>query len=217
MLPFEQLQGLRRRSHPKNSVGNRLEAFHGGRFGQKNIGAGWLSRHTLIQVFETEDRLPNTAVDIFFDFLARDQGDKAVGIILSGSGTDGSRGIEAIKGQNGLVIIQDPITAAFDGMPGSAISSGFANMILPPDMIGEEMITYLRDEPAGKSLPKLLPSEEAIMQQILVLIQQITRHDFGHYKRPILYQRMAKRMAEIGMATRSRLTFSNRNASAGIA
>ncbi len=150
---------------------------------------------------KVKDRLPNTAVDIFFESLAQDQGEKAVGIILSGSGTDGTRGIEAIKSKNGLVIVQDPLSAAFDGMPGSAVSSGLADLILPPDMIGEELITYLRDEVPAKSLLALQPAEEAILQEILAMILHTTRHDFSHYKRPTLYRRMAKRMLEMGINT----------------
>ncbi len=150
---------------------------------------------------KVKDRLPNTAVDIFFESLAQDQSSKAVGIILSGSGTDGTRGIEAIKSENGLVIVQDPLSAAFDGMPGSAVASGLADIILPPDMIGEELVASLRDEVPDKPLLALQPTEEAVLQEILAMIQHTTRHDFSHYKRPTLYRRMAKRMLEMGIST----------------
>ena len=67
------------------------------------------------------DHLPNTAIDIFFESLAKEKGRSAIGIILSGTGTDGTKGIEAIKKNGGAVIVQDPITAGFDGMPNSAM------------------------------------------------------------------------------------------------
>src|SRR5690349_19245366 len=88
------------------------------------------------------NQVPNNAIDVFFEALAKEKGKNAVGIVLSGTGSDGTRGIEAIKKQGGLVIVQDPLTADFDGMPSSAILSGSADLILPPELIAEEMIEY---------------------------------------------------------------------------
>jgi two-component system, chemotaxis family, CheB/CheR fusion protein len=89
-------------------------------------------------------QVPNNAIDIFFESLAVEKGKNAVGIILSGTGTDGTKGIEAIKKNGGLVIAQDPVTADFDGMPASAIQTGNVDLILPPELIAEEMIEYLK-------------------------------------------------------------------------
>src|ERR1700761_3921552 len=95
--------------------------------------------HKLRLADKIKDKSPNTAIDTFFFSLAADKKDKAIAIILSGTGTDGTKGIEAIKEAGGLVIVQEPTTAKFDGMPNSAITSGNADFILPPEKIHEEL------------------------------------------------------------------------------
>lgn len=146
-----------------------------------------------------KSRLPNNAVDVFFESLAADCGKNAVGIVLSGTGSDGTRGIEAIKNNGGVVIVQDPLTAAFDGMPNSAVSSGFADLILPPEIIGEELVEYVRESPLARSLTEMSKHNEAVLKDILADVHKTTRHDFSHYKRPTLFRRMAKRMSELGI------------------
>ncbi len=145
------------------------------------------------------DHQPNNAIDIFFESLSADQGEKAVGIILSGTGTDGTKGIQSIKAKGGTVFIQDPTTAQFDGMPNSAISSGYIDLILSPDMMAEELAEYLREAPFLKSFNALNNQEEAILVDILDLIHKHTLHDFGNYKRPTIYRRLARRMLEKGI------------------
>lgn len=82
----------------------------------------------ILQVIEKHrSKLPNDAIDVFFESLATDRKKDAVGIILSGTGTDGTRGIEAIKRNGGIVIVQEPMSAAFDGMPNSAVATGLAD------------------------------------------------------------------------------------------
>lgn len=142
---------------------------------------------------------PNNAIDVFFESLATDQGTKAIGIILSGTGTDGTRGIEAIKKSGGVVIVQEPLSAAFDGMPNSAVATGLADMIVPAEMIGEELLEYLRDIPLVKSLNKLSETDEKNLHAIITLLKDITKLDFSNYKRPTLFRRLAKRMSEVGI------------------
>lgn len=142
------------------------------------------------------DHLPNTAIDIFFESLAKEKGKSAIGIILSGTGTDGTKGIEAIKKNGGAVIVQDPITAGFDGMPNSAISSGFVDLILPPEMMPEEMVDFLKEAPLLKAFNLVNQQEEERINDIIDLINSVTGHDFSHYKRPTINRRLAKRMAE---------------------
>lgn len=146
-----------------------------------------------------KSREPNHAIDIFFQSLAKDQKEKAVGIILSGTGTDGTRGLEAIKNKGGIAIVQDPLTAAFDGMPNSAVESGTADIILPPEMIGEELIELVKDAPLIDSLRAFGEEDEKILHDILDLLNETTRHDFSHYKRPTLFRRLTKRMAELNI------------------
>jgi two-component system CheB/CheR fusion protein len=141
---------------------------------------------------------PNNAVDIFFTSLAEDLGDRAVGVVLSGTGTDGSKGIEAIKRRGGIVIVQDPLTAAFDGMPNSAIATGYADLIVPPEMIGEELLEFIRDEPLVQSFHSMNRQDEKSLSELLELLHKNTKHDFNQYKRPTLLRRLAKRMSEVG-------------------
>jgi two-component system CheB/CheR fusion protein len=145
------------------------------------------------------DHQPNNAIDIFFESLSADQGEKAVGIILSGTGTDGTKGIQSIKAKGGTVFIQDPATAQFDGMPNSAISSGYIDLILSPDMMAEELGEYLREAPFLKSFNALNNQEEAVLLDILDLIYKHTLHDFANYKRPTIHRRLARRMLEKGI------------------
>ena len=142
------------------------------------------------------DHLPNTAIDIFFESLAKEKGKKAIGIILSGTGTDGTKGIEAIKNNGGVVIVQDPITAGFDGMPNSAISSGYADLILAPEMMAEELVDFLKEAPLLKAFHQLSHKDEENIKEIIALIQNVTSYDFSHYKRPTINRRLARRMAE---------------------
>ncbi|MGE5520221.1 MAG: chemotaxis protein CheB, partial [Candidatus Dadabacteria bacterium] len=139
---------------------------------------------------------PNNAIDTFFLSLAEDKSNKAIGIILSGTGSDGTKGIEAIKNAGGIVIVQDPVSAEFDGMPKSAISTGFADLILPPEMMGDEMLDFIKEAPLLKSLNELNQQEEAILLDILDLVNRTTEHNFSHYKRPTITRRLGKRMAE---------------------
>jgi two-component system, chemotaxis family, CheB/CheR fusion protein len=143
-------------------------------------------------------QVPNNAIDTFMESLAAEKGTKAVGIILSGTGSDGTRGVEAIKKNGGLVIVQDPLTAGFDGMPTSAIQTGHADLVVPPEMIGEELIEYVNDGVETNSLHKFSKEDETIVIEILGLVRSVTTHDFTLYKSPTITRRLAKRMMEKG-------------------
>ncbi|MDR3681497.1 MAG: chemotaxis protein CheB [Flavipsychrobacter sp.] len=147
-------------------------------------------------VTKTRDHLPNTAIDIFLRSLAADKAKSAIAIILSGTGTDGTKGIQEIKDAGGTVIVQDPSTAQFDGMPNSAIATGCADMILAPDMMAEELLEFIDEAPLLRSFNVLTNQEEAILLDILELVHKTTGHDFSNYKRPTINRRLSKRMAE---------------------
>lgn len=146
------------------------------------------------------NREPNFAVDTFFESLAVDRGPYAIGIVLSGTGTDGSKGVRAIKQAGGLVVVQDPESAKFDGMPRSAIDTGSVDFVLPPDQIPHEVIEYTRRTPLVKSIiqngkQQSEPVEdEAVLKQILDLVCTQTQVDFTHYKKPTLNRRIHKRI-----------------------
>src|SRR5262249_19773171 len=93
-------------------------------------------------------KLPNNAVDVFLYSLAKEKKDKAIAVILPGTGTDGTKGAEAIKKAGGLILVQDPSTAKFDGMPNSIIASGNADFVLPPSAIYNEIAQHISPPPA---------------------------------------------------------------------
>ena len=139
---------------------------------------------------------PIMAIDIFFESLAIEKGAKAIGIIFSGTGSDGTNGIEAIKSKGGIVIVQDPISSEFDGMPNSAIKTGVADLILIPEMMGDELLEYIHEAPLIKSFNELNKKEELLLRDILELVHLHTSYDFSKYKMPTINRRLAKRMME---------------------
>lgn len=144
-------------------------------------------------------KIPNNAIDVFFDSLAADAGEHAIGIILSGTGTDGTKGIDAIKRAGGIVVVQDPVTAAFDGMPSSALSANVTDLIAAPDQIGKELIDLLNDTPEIKAINATNHKDEYLLRDLLALIRNGNGIDFNFYKRPTICRRLAKRMSELNI------------------
>lgn len=142
---------------------------------------------------KVSDKAPNTAIDTFLYSLAEDKGSNAIAVILSGTGTDGTRGIEAIKTAGGMVLVQDPCTARFDGMPNSAIASGNADMILAPELMAEEIYTHLQETPIhilnkGKI-------DENLLEEVFRQVYRHSGHDFHFYKTPTIIRRISRRMS----------------------
>jgi two-component system, chemotaxis family, CheB/CheR fusion protein len=146
---------------------------------------------------DIEPREPNRAVDIFFDSLAQDLGDRSIAIILSGTGADGTKGINSIKKSGGFVIVQDPESAKFQGMPNSAIESGNVDVIRPPELIPGEIIAHLSQGVLENSFNRqITQSDDVELLKILNQIQAHTPFDFSEYKRPTIIRRIAKRMTK---------------------
>lgn len=144
-------------------------------------------------------KAPNTAIDHFLYTLANDKKEKAVAIILSGTGSDGTKGIQAIKDCGGLVIVQDPQTAKFDGMPNSAISSGNADYILSPAEMSRELLNYASERQA-----EILENghfDEQQLEEIFQMVHQHSGNNFDLYKTPTIVRRIGRRMNENGIAT----------------
>jgi two-component system CheB/CheR fusion protein len=137
------------------------------------------------------------SIDFFFRSLAEDQGERAVCIVLSGTGTEGALGLRAIKEKGGLVLVQDPKTARYDGMPGSAIATGLVDHILPPDKMPEQLLRYVTDPNARFLKPAAKAESESPepLQKIIALIRSHTKHDFSLYKKNTILRRIEKRMA----------------------
>ncbi len=137
-------------------------------------------------------RLP---IDFFFRSLALDQRERAVGVILSGMGTDGTLGLRAIKEQAGMVLVQDPATAKFDGMPRSAIEAGLADIVAAADELPGKLRAYLRQSPLlARSEAALDGKDLGALEKIIILLRAHTGHDFSPYKRNTLIRRIERRM-----------------------
>lgn len=154
-----------------------------------------ITNRTLLLSGKEQGRSPNMAIDIFLHSLASDIGDKAIAVILSGTGTDGTKGITEIKHAGGLVFVQDPATAKFDGMPYSAISSGNIDFILSPESIAEELLTQHKKAPASVIVDALPSDDEPLLAEIMTLVKSKTSCDFSLYKRPTIIRRLTRRMA----------------------
>ncbi len=140
-------------------------------------------------------RLP---IDFFFRSLAQDQRERAIGIVLSGTGSDGSLGVRAIKGENGLVLAQDPATTEYNSMPLSAIATGSVDAILPPAQMAAQLIYYSGRSAADSSVRLNLPplsKHEDLYQKIFVLLRASTGHNFSYYKPQTITRRVERRMA----------------------
>ncbi|MGA1841016.1 MAG: chemotaxis protein CheB [bacterium] len=138
-------------------------------------------------------RLP---IDFFFQSLAEDQGERAIGIILSGTGTDGTHGLRAIKAKLGMVMAQDAKTAEYDSMPRSATETGLVDYILPVEKMPDQLIKYVNHtHPTVRE--KILPVTEKgahALQKIIYLIRAQTGHDFSFYKKNTIYRRIERRI-----------------------
>jgi two-component system, chemotaxis family, CheB/CheR fusion protein len=144
------------------------------------------------------EKVPNTAIDTFLFSLAKDKGRQAIAIILSGTGTDGTRGIGAIKSAGGMVMVQDPETAKFDGMPRSAIQSENADYVLAPEFMPGEIYNYLQDMPVNGFKGKI---DDELLNEVFQLVREHSGQDFQHYKSPTITRRIAKRMSQANIHT----------------
>ena len=147
------------------------------------------------------DKMPdsglNLPIDIFFRSLSEDQQHKAIGIILSGTGSDGSRGMKALKEAGALVIAQDPESAKFDGMPNSAINTGIIDLILRPEDMGAKLESYIRHPlVSGDSDPlkESMTGNEDIMGEIFSVLKMKSEIDFAKYKPSTVARRIERRM-----------------------
>lgn len=140
-------------------------------------------------------RLP---IDYFFRSLAEDQGEKAICIILSGTGSDGTLGIKAIKEKGGMSMAQEESQAKYAGMPQSAIETGLVDFVLPVEQMSEELLAYVKHpyvKNREKGKPTFEDTEDASFQKILMLIRSSAGVDFTHYKHTTISRRIERRMA----------------------
>ena len=146
-------------------------------------------------------RLP---IDFFFRSLAQDQRERAIGIVLSGTGSDGTLGVRAIKGEGGMVMAQNPESTEYDGMPSSAIATGLVDYELPPAEMPDQLIAFA-GQAYGRVALRVLPAtpqDENAQRKIFVLLRSQTGHDFSGYKPSTIQRRIARRLAVHQIETR---------------
>jgi len=137
----------------------------------------------------------NFPIDLFFTSLAKNYGEQSIGVILSGSGSDGTRGLKAINEVGGVALVQDPQTAEFDGMPVSAIATGVVNQVLPPkelaQLIYQCIVTSAGNSEAEASLNNQISSHN--LSQIAQILAEQEDLDFSQYKSSTMSRRIHRR------------------------
>jgi two-component system CheB/CheR fusion protein len=148
--------------------------------------------HLLAPVAPRGLRLP---IDFFLRSLAQDQQERSIGVILSGMGSDGTLGLRTIKEKAGVVLVQEPATAKFDGMPRSAIDAGLADIVAPVEELPGRILAYLRRTPLiARPEGALEDKTRSALEKTVILLRAHTGHDFSLYKRNTLYRRIERRM-----------------------
>ena len=149
------------------------------------------------------DSLPSNAIphtiDALFASLAETFGNRSIGVVLSGTGSDGERGIRAIKAASGMAFVQDPASADFPGMPQAVIDAGLADFVLGPREIAAELI----DNPAWRSQPQVIEETDDVdgnekqvdLHDLLEVLRKKTGIDFQHYRETTIRRRIDRRMA----------------------
>jgi len=139
-------------------------------------------------------RLP---IDFFFRSLAQDLGERGIGIVLSGTGSDGTAGVRAIKGEGGMVMAQTPGTTEYDGMPRSAIATGLVDYELSPGEMPHQLLGYAAHAfGRGHRSPAVPePKQENALRKVFILLRSQTNHDFSNYKLSTIHRRIERRMA----------------------
>lgn len=143
------------------------------------------------------NRSVNLPIDIFFRSLAADLGTRSVGIILSGTGSDGTLGIKAIKEAGGMVMVQSEKTAKFDGMPKSSIATGLVDYILPPAEMPEALLNYIKHPFISntQTVEKVIEGNVDVIVKLMSILREYSGLDFSFYKENTLNRRLERRMS----------------------
>jgi len=148
----------------------------------------------VLQMTVRNKKIINRCIDIFFTSLAGVHKEFAVGIVLSGTGSDGTLGLKAIKEHGGISIAQDPKSAAYDEMPKSAVNAGAVDYILAAENIPAQLL-QIKTSHLFKAEEQLPNDDKDIFKQILLLLRQRSGVDFSNYKEPTFHRRIARRIA----------------------
>ncbi|WP_251954786.1 chemotaxis protein CheB [Salinibacter ruber] len=156
----------------------------------------WMEGSALRLSARSPNHRPNT-IDALFDSLAEEHRGRAVGIILSGTGTDGTLGLRAIKARGGIAMVQEPGGAEHEEMPRSALDTGTVDLVAPAGELAGRLVAYHRNArviqlpESGEALPS---GEQTTLQKIFAELQGRTGHDFSHYKRSTVLRRLERRL-----------------------
>jgi two-component system CheB/CheR fusion protein len=163
-----------------------------------NTKLGILKRTLHLMPLDVDGKRQQLPIDYFFQSLANDQGSNTIGIILSGSASDGTEGLVAIKAAGGVTFVQDVDTARHGGMPASAIAAGCADFVLSPEDIAHELVHIARHpELMHAEIPAKMQAQTPHgneLQKIFMLLRNRTGNDFTHYKHTTIWRRIARRM-----------------------
>jgi two-component system CheB/CheR fusion protein len=142
-------------------------------------------------------RPERAAIDHFFETLATAHGDGSIGVILSGTGSDGSFGLSRIKEHGGLTIAQEPAEAEFSAMPQNAIATGMVDLVLPIRDMPQHIVRYAHTRPRieiADTLEQTPVQDRQTIDSILTLVRTRTNIDFSKYKQPTVLRRIRRRM-----------------------
>jgi two-component system CheB/CheR fusion protein len=136
-------------------------------------------------------------IDFFFRSLAEDQHERAVCIVLSGTGSDGTLGVRAIKGEGGMVMAQTPASTEYDGMPRNAIATGLVDYEMEPAAMATQLMAYASRAFNGSSKSSSDPTAKTQdgMMKVFVILRSLTGHDFSQYKPTTVHRRVERRLA----------------------
>ena len=155
-----------------------------------------ISHGKLHRIEAESSKAPHLPIDYFLRSLATDQREHAICMVLSGTGSDGTLGMRAIKAESGMAMVQEPLSAKYTGMPSSAGATGLADYVLPPDAMPDQLIAYARG-PYLKARPPAVetqPFPREPLERILTLLRSRTGHDFAFYKTTTIRRRIERRM-----------------------
>ena len=148
-----------------------------------------------LQLLKLTQKEPAMAIDSFFRHLADDQGPRAVCVILSGTGTDGTLGLKAISRKSGLVLAQAPESAEYSGMPSSAIDTGLVDLVLAPADMSQALVSYVQKTDFSIEEARLDYKTVEELNKIFLMLRVRSGLDFSRYRSNTLYRRISKRMA----------------------
>ena len=147
-----------------------------------------------IQLKKIPELSPKPSINVLFESIANEYGKDSVGIILSGTGQDGAKGIELIKAKGGVTIVQLPASAKYDGMPNAAINTGKVDHIMSPKFIGEKFSKLITKKKI--KVPNLVQKKKEPVTQLLEMMEDRVGTDFSNYKTSTIYRRLEKRMSD---------------------